>query len=977
MTPFLKELAEHLLKKYPEQLDQVTVVFPNIRAGLFFKKYLSELIDRPIWSPHILSLEDFIKSHSSLQLLDKLSLVFRLYEVYKKHNPKEEGFDRFMYWGDLLLKDFDDIDKYAINAKVLFTDLARQKELDSTFDYLSEEQKNSILEFWKSFEGDPSLQQKSFRQVWNTLYTIYEEFKLILKKEGLAYQGMLYAEVTEQLQAEQLSYGYEKVVFAGFNALNNREEQLITLFIENRDAEVFWDVDAYYVDDEVQEAGLFFRKYRSKKAFSESFPPVLPSHLSNGSSKKKIDIIGVPLSVGQSKLLGQQWRERLEGAGLSDMEKTVVVLPDETLLFSVLHSIPEEVDSINVTMGFPLQGTPLYQFFEHLLALQQHIRTQNNAAHFYHRDVLILLKHPYLRDYNSELASKNIRAIESENKIYLSNDDIFEDEQLYSIIFQEVSKGNAIFDYLIDILLYVTTGNEQEEDVSQKDRPMDSDIFEQEYAYFFYTQLNRLKDIIGQQKIHLDLNGFIRLFRQVMQSVRLPFTGEPLKGLQVMGVLETRNLDFEQVYVLSMNEDIFPASGKLHSFIPYNLRKAYGLPTYDQQDAIYAYLFYRLLQRAEKITLLYNTESGLNIGGEMSRFLLQLMYSDDFSVRRYLLSNTIELREVKEIIIRKDEAVLHDLNRFVLNDGESAKRLTPSALNLYLSCRLRFYFRYVARIYEADTVTEEIDPMAFGNLLHKTMELVYERFIGEKGSGHIMKEDIGTLTGMVDTVLVQAFKEHYGIKEYRPFQFEGRNVIAKAIIRKFALKVLEIDREYAPFEILGLELGEKEGEALTLDFPIENGQRNIGMRGIIDRVDRKGSRVRVLDYKTGKDNKRMGTVASLFDREDDKRNKAAMQTLYYAYLYLENYPAAEGEIMPGVYNSKEMFKESFDMRLEKKVSPNKNSYAPVNDVRPLLDEFKMGLRDLLEEIFDATVPFDQTDDKKSCLTCPYRNICHR
>jgi hypothetical protein len=971
MKPFLKELAEDLYLKYKEKFSDLTVVFPNRRAGIFFRQYLSELIDKPVWAPEIVSVEDFVVGHSDFQVADKLTLVFELYEEYKKMTPLEEGFDRFYFWGEMLLKDFDDIDHYMVNAKDVFINLKNQKELDNAFDYLTEEQKEVIRAFWQSFRPPTSAHQDGFLQLWRILFDLYEKFKAKLASQGIAYTGMVYRDFVEKTQKGELNVTDKQVVFAGFNALSRTEERIFSWFRKHRSAEMYWDTDALYMENEQQEAGMFMRRYLDHPDFGATFQRTW-SRAFEQQNVKQIEIVGVPMEVGQAKKLGEHIMMLMgeDNQGF-DPSQTVIVLPDEQNLFPVLHSLPDAIQKINVTMGFPLRNTPLYGLMEHLLDLQQGARVNHEGKKtFHYKNVLAVLRHPYIMYHDAHVALENIQTIEKENRIYILPEALTgQDGILYQAIFKDLVRVNDVFDYLLDILAIINEG------IIETD--YEYPVLEQEFIYHFYTHLTRLKEIIARQNIELSMPVFLRLFRQLIQSLRLPFSGEPLNGLQVMGVLETRNLDFENVFILSMNEGLFPATGSNHSFIPFNLRKGFGLPVYLQQDAIYAYHFYRILQRARRVFLYYNTEEGQTGGGEMSRFLYQLIYESGLPVRHRVLSNPVALSEIASLTIEKNTSIRKILEKYFVVSGKSQSRLTPSALNTYLDCRMRFYFKYVAGLYESDVVQEEVDPMVFGNLLHRTMELVYKRFIGAKQTSLIHQQDFPVIQKGLDEAIEQAFVEHYGRPSSKKFEFEGRNIIVREIIKKFSSKILESDKAYAPFEIKGLELDGKDG--FRLELPVNyNGQtQHVGLKGIIDRIDLKNEQIRVIDYKTGKDRKEIESIASLFDRDNKNRNKAAMQTMFYGLLYREKFPDQPYRIMPGLYNSKELFADNFDIRLKLKIPDKKGAYEVIEDFSPYRDEFIAGLKGLLEEIFDPAVPFDQTGEVRKCGYCPYIGICNR
>ncbi len=963
IRPYLKELAEQIYADHEHMLDELTLVFPNRRAGLFFRQYLSENLDKPIWSPTIISFEDFVQQLSPIQPLDKLSLIFRLFGAYQKFNPVKEGFEQFYYWGEMLLKDFDELDKYLIDAKHLFVNISKQKALDEVFDFLTEEQRKIILQFWQRIHDHPSREKENFIKIWDILYDVYTHFTKALKADNLGYMGMIYRDVVNRIKQQQISLPFNNIVFAGFNALTGSEERIIEWVIKENKGKISWDIDNYYFKDKRQEAGLFFREYAEKPSFAKSFnqgyPTPILSNIDNDA--KNVTITAVPIGISQAKIVGQHLEEQVSGQAA--FEKTVVVLPEENLLFPVLHALPKAIGKINVTMGFPLKNTSLYSLFEHLIELQINIKQTKDTIFLPHRQVLAILKHPYIRQFDYKLTGKNILEIERFNKIFIHPDSLIQDQTLFPLIFKAIEKGGDIFDYLLAILMVLSA----DEDESDKQ-------LEKEFNYQFFTQLNRLKEVSKEENINLDHESFLRLFRQLIQSLKIPFTGEPLKGLQIMGVLETRNLDFENVFILSMNEGAFPASPKQHSFIPYNLRKGYSLPTFEHQDAMYGYLFYRLLQRAKNINLYYSTEASQGSVGEMSRYLQQIKHESNWEIKHYVLNNEINLPTPKIIVVDKTAKVLKRLESYMISDDKIPNRLTPSAINTYLDCKLKFYLRHLAKVREPEKMEDEIDPKVFGNILHNTMERLYTVFIEEKNTRHITVADFDYLHLILPGVVEWAFKIQYQIPDNKSFSFEGRNVLARAMIMKFATRILKSDANYTPFEILGLE-----AEEFKIDFSLnlDGNLKSIGLKGIIDRIDRKENVIRVIDYKTGKDDKRIENIESLFDPENPKRNKAAMQTIFYSLLYAKSNPDSSKALLPGIFNSKEMFDDSFDIRLKLKSSESKPNYIPMDDVRPNLDTFRQELAGILHEIFSREVKFTQTDNDKICRTCPYVGICHR
>lgn len=981
MKTFLEELAAEVLTHYSDKMDGLTLVFPNRRAGLFFQQHLARQLNQPVWSPTVLTLEEFVQNLSTTKKADTLLLVFELFVIYKKLAPTEESFDKFFFWGEMLLNDFDAVDKYLIDARVLFTNISQLNEYGNSLDFLSPEQINVVQEFWQSFGTTRSRQQQEFIAIWEILPQVYALFRERLQSLGIGYDGMLFREVAEKCKALQLDHQFEHIVFAGFNALNPAEEMLITHFIKNEEARIYWDTDAYFMQDERQEAGQYLRRYARSKTLGPTFPDKHPEHLRN--SNKNIQLVGVPLEVGQAKAMGEKLLQCLQEQQGIRLERTAIVLPGEHMLFPVLHSIPESytdsagnrrpIDTINVTMGYPLRSTPLYSLIELMVELQAAARGEGKTTAFHYRTVLALLRHPYLYYYDTELARQNIHKIEAKNKVFLKPAALDADDMLYPTLFRRIGGIESMFDYLLQVLELINESINEEN--------YEYPTLEQEYIYQFFTHLKRLRELVQQQSLDLQMPVFLKLLRQIMKEQRLPFTGEPLSGLQIMGVMETRQLDFENLFILSMNEGTFPPSPSHGSFIPYNLRRGYGLPTFDQQDALYAYYFYRMIQRAQNVHIFYNTSSAYGLNGERSRLLYQLLYESGLKINQQVLTHPLQLARALPINIPKHDGVQEVLHQHLSRDGEApVRRFTPSAINTYLDCPLRFYFKYVAGIKEPEEVQEEVDPAVFGNLVHRAMEILYKEHITRKGGVALMEpEDLRQLHKGLPEVVDRAFAEHYGVDEV---SFTGRNYIIRNIVEKLGKAILRCDEAYAPFEIVALESESRfKGEGteqnryrMEVPIAIQDRRYRVGIKGIIDRIDRKEGKVRILDYKTGQDEKRFESMESLFDRENLSRNKAAMQTMLYSLLYLNVHPQEEDRVIPGLYNSRELFSAGFDVRLELKTD---RGYMPVQDIRPYAEDYLSQLQSLLEEIFNPGVPFYQTDNLRKCSYCAYRGMCHR
>lgn len=952
MESFLKELARQIYKENPV-LDPVTVVFPNRRAALYFRKHLSEIIDKPLFAPTLITIEEFISSFSAWQVPDKLELIHRLHKSYQEvvaaTASKSEPFDQFYFWGDMLLRDFDELDKYLINAEQLFKDLRNFKELDAGFDYLTEEQRKFLTGFWQSFEENLTDNKQKFIEVWTKLFNLYKTFKHQLEAEGIAFEGMLHRQVAETISSEVTNkYNPAKVMFAGFNALTKAEEMIVSYFVD-RGSQVFWDGDEYYVNNDRQEAGMFFREYQQHPVLKRTYPSSFPSHFR---ADKTLRVFGSAQPAGQSKLMGQIIKEQLEKGMLP--EQTLIVLPDEKLLMPVLYSIPEEVDKLNVTMGFGLNSTPFYSLIELLVELQ----IGKKKDHFNHRQVLAILGHPYVVAADALASHAKRKEILSHNWVFIPQGFLATARPLHRLVFGDMEEG---------LLSYITTIIRE---IGSFDSITDLD---KEFAFQFIKLINRIQDVIGEpaketsgdarEKVK-SLKSFLRLLRQLVRAQKIPFSGEPLQGMQVMGVLETRNLDFKNVFILSLNEGAFPSFGGKGSYIPFNVRRAYGLPTVEHQDAIYAYLFYRVLQRAENIFLFYNTETDVLGQGEMSRYLQQLIFESGLKIEKQILHNPVQPSAIMPISITKTDEV-HRALAMMSETPARFRGISPSAINTYIECRLKFYFRYVAHIKEPKEVEEDIDARVLGNFLHKVMERFYKGLYAKKKNKSVEQGDFEGMDTVIDQLIDEVFIAEYRLDPTLKVDYEGQRLIVKEIVKRFAKGILDKDKLHAPFVMEGIE---QEGLLYTMKIDHAPGFAVIG--GKIDRVDRKENLLRIIDYKTGKDSLSFDTVASLFAR-DEKRNKAAFQTLLYALLYRSNHPATQDmQLVPGLINRDYLFGDGTDFGLKMK-------RQSVENANHLLPEFELLLKETLEEIFDPNKQFDQTTLLEHCKFCSYKNICYR
>jgi len=954
MDSFLRETAQDLLNR-GGQLRNMTIILPNRRAGLFFTRHLGQLIQGPAWMPAIKTIEELFNDIARLRPADSLTLIFELYQVYSQLHPSPEPFDRFYFWGELILKDFNDLDQFMVDASKLYHQLSEIKEIETDWSFLTEHQIALIQAFWRSFEGKESHHKDKFLKFWELLAPLYDAFQASLKVAGLAYPGMIYRKVAESLM--NLPTPDSNYIFVGFNAFTLTEKKLIKHYIASFDAEIYWDLDAYYVGDLQQESGLFFREYLKDPILGPTFPEELPRRI--GKEKIRIKTYATPLKVTQANLTGSILAQV---GNFENLEETVIILPDEQLLFPLLNTLPAGINKVNVTMGYPIKNTPIYTFLESVLELQRYIKVADDELFFYHKPVVDLLSSVYLRNENPALSLQLRTKIQATNQVYVAQEILTAGGRLYALIFKKYIHSDLL-PGLMELIQVLAELSEE-------------DGLDRSYLFQCYKQLNRLRDLLSNRsEVAVSLEFVIRIFRQIFREVKLPFEGEPLEGLQIMGVLESRNLDFRRVIICHMNEGSFPPSASLNSMVPFNLRRAFGLPVQEQNDAIYGYTFYRLLHRAEEVHLIYTTAGEQGRAGEKSRYLYQLSEElglDKEEMKEEVVFVPVDIKSREAISIQKNPAILKLMKRYLVNEaGGAAVAVSPSALSVWLDCRLKFYFKYIAELAEEEAVSEEVDPAVFGNLVHGALENLYLGFIARKKRNVLTQDDFPSLKDFVFPAIEKAIRKQYFLEEDDALKLTGHLTIARDVLQKYLLRILELDAVSAPFEIISLEAERK----YKAQFPIETpyGTQTVLLGGIIDRVDKREGIIRLIDYKSGKDSKQFQSIASLFNREHKNRNKAAKQTLFYGLLYHHNFPENTLPLKPALLNLRDIFAVDFSPYLELK-EPRAKALV-IENYLDYKEAFESHLRELLEELFSPDIPFDQTKDIEKCAYCPYAVIC--
>lgn len=957
METFLKQVAHDLYNKTEGNFTKVAIVFPNKRASLFFNEYLAQESDRPIWSPTYVSISELFRQSSDLSIADPIKLVCDLYKVFQKATGSKETLDDFYFWGEMLIADFDDADKNMADTHALFSNLKDLNELMDNYDFLEEGQKEALSQFFHNFSINQVTELKQrFISMWNVLGDIYAEYKALLESQSIAYEGMLYRQVIEQLDVEALPYN--KYIFVGFNVLNKVEHTLFKKLNEAGKAMFYWDYDTFYLNKTPHEAGEFIRRNL------RDFPSELPaSFFDNLNQPKEVTFIESPTENGQVRYLPQWIRENLT----SQEKETAVVLCNEALLQPVLHALPDNVKHINITMGFPLSQTPAYSFVNALMELHTSGYNSNNGRYLF-AEVISVLKHPYTRQLSPE-AEKLEQTLTRDNRFYPLPSELKQDNVL-ELLFTPRRNNLDLCSMLSEALKEVAV-------IYQQQAASHSDAFDQLYReslFKTYTLVNRFHTLIESKELNVQAGTFQRLLTRVMSSSSIPFHGEPAIGMQVMGVLETRNLDFRHLIMLSVNEGQLPKAGGDSSFIPYNLRKAFGMTTIDHKIAVYAYYFYRLMQRAEKVTLVYNTATdGIN-RGELSRFMLQFLIEWGYPVLRKQLEAAQSPQDSTPIIIEKTPDIMERMKSVFDIRNNPKALISPSALNCYLDCPLKFYYKYVALLSAPDEVTADIDSAKFGSIFHYAAEHIYKDLTAH--GKLISKENLETL--LKDEVRLQTYVDN-GFKELffnlppneQP-EYNGIQLINSAVIVKYIQQLLRNDLRYAPFTFIGSE--QRIFENIEICTSTGDIQSRIG--GIIDRIDSKGESLRIVDYKTGGDADTPANVQSLFI-PDKKRSNYVFQTFLYASIVCKKLREKNDSrlVAPALLYIHRAASEKYSPVIQ--MGEPRKPKEPVDNFAQYEGDFRENLKTLLEDIFNPDISFTQTEIEDKCAYCDFRALCKK
>lgn len=954
---FLEKVAYKLREHHADELQRQTVVLPSRRAGLYLARSLSRLSDKPQWSPRMLTVSELFSSFTDLTPAENETLIFELYRVYKKRYGEEMSFDDFWSWAEVIINDFNDIDLYLADAEKLYGNINDLKEIDAKFGGLTEEQTEIIRGFWKSFNpgATGSEARSKFQSVWQKLAPLYTDFRSVMLERRQAGDGMLCRDVAERALNGTLKVP-EGVTWhiVGLNALNNCEKVLFRHLKSLGQAKFYWDDAHFFMKDPDHKASVFMRENQR----------IFENELDSDGARDEVmprgewQIIDTPSDTAQARMVSQI----LEGNGINDdgdLTGTAIILADEKLLMPVLTSLPQSVHDVNVTMGHPFRFTSLYSFLKQLLALIRSARVTKTGTTFRSEEVIALLRHQYFRLLAGDKGDKVISAIVSGNMIRVSEAMLTASLPMKRL-FAVPASGTEIPEHLAGVMEMIEAATfeaETEGIMLSTDR---------EYLRMAMSSTLRLANLFRTYNFELKTETCIRLLDRVFRKLIVPFSGEPLKGIQIMGVLETRALDFKKIIFLSLNEGIFPGISYDNTYIPYNIRRAFGLPTLNEHESIYSYYFFRLLRKPDKGWFMYNSTSQGLTSGEMSRYLVRMSYSPLFSPGH----STLHISVGRSRMIPGRIAKETEHNRALLNlygtGSEGKKYLSPSAVNTWVNCRMRFYYRYVCGMPEEETVEKDIDQRRFGNIMHDALQRIYEPLKGAPEAAAAIGRMASDRDLIRNTIIAAATAE---MKWDSETLMAGKGVIITDVLERYLSELLRYDAMDTRLVLLHLE--DEFSGIRTVSTGTEEAQIRIGGRA--DRVDKTGGAVRVVDYKTGTPKKEAVTPEDLFDEEKEKRNDAFLQALLYCTLIRDSHH--DTIVLPAIYWVQQLSSRDF------------TPYAPVAGLdgpeadRQEWDRFLTAFSDELDmtlnRIFSENEDYVMTRFERRCTYCPYRMLCRR
>ena len=933
---FLKTIAKQLIDRYADSLDEVVVVMPSRRSGLFLKRYLGEAAGRTIWAPRVMTFEELIETLSETVVPESIPLLFAFYSVYQElEGADAQPFEEFMTWGQQLLNDFNEVDGQLVDAPQLFR-------------FVNE---TRALELWNPSNEGLSNVQEQYLQFWEALGRYYLSLRKNLEAQNLGWAGLAARKAVEQLEKQAPNTPFElegrtwkKLIFVGHYALNKAQERILKILLVQGKAEVFWDTDAYYTNNPAQEAGEYFSGIKNRFSnfpfrFEESYLSQLP---------KTIEVTGVAGNIGQARLAGQL----LASIPESESTETVVVLANQSLLVPVLQALPDHFEHVNITMGYPLKNTVLHSLWTAILQLHDNANRWGRSGSFYFRDVLAVLNHPFLKHLPDgfQLGQAALKAIRTRNRVWLTP------KELKALLPEEMHPAFApletLFEDWQDQPLLALKALQQlvgvfRDRLSATKTAMDLPSLELEYLYRYHLVIQQLLRLVTNQGTMSSLRTLRLFFNRMVGQEHLTFYGEPLQGLQLMGMLETRALDFKNVILLSANEDQLPEGKNQSSFIPYDLRREFALPTYCERDGVYAYHFYRLLQRTERLQVIYNTEPDTLGGGEKSRFITQILeelpkVNPKVKIKESIVRLPVVKEEMKVSMVQKTPEIIEGIDAFM------KRGLSPSALNKYVNCPLDFYYNYVAGIRESDEVEETIEASTLGDFVHQVLEDFYTPKVNQV----VAEADIKAMLKQAAAKTEAVFLTRFNRKEIS----NGKNLLTLRVAIRFVETFLR-------GELAQLKKWEGEGSRLSilalekeLSREIRVGERHIRLIGKADRMDRVSNHLRIIDYKTGvvyPQELRLKSIETIFS---DPAASKARQLMMYAYLY---HAQSQDSVLSGITSMRKLSEGLMPLSIEGETMLD----------TAVTEHFGTFLHEMIREIYDPNLPFQHRAESPYCRFC--------
>ncbi len=951
MISFLSELAKEVYSVHGHHLDDLCIVFQNRRAGLYFKHFLSIEAAKTTWAPKVLTIEEFVFELNPVQIVEPVMLLFEFYSTYKKAGGGD-SFEQFAQWGEILLKDFDEIDSYMVATDKLFRHLNEAK----------------AIEQWDPGSKTLTDYQQRYLRFWESFEDLYVALRDHLIRENKAYKGMALRQAAESIEKRISDKPWKQIIFAGFNALSLSEEKIFRTLLKLNRARIIWDMDTYYIRNENQEAGHYIRKYLREWKIAD--PRWEKDFLL--SEKKNIHIIGVSKQVGQAKVAG----DLLQSSRLSvnTADQTAVVLADETLLFPMLHSLPASIGDVNVSMGLSLKFTPIFSLFESLFEMQEHMLhvngdTKNDNVKFHYKDVIAVLSHPLMQMADRESVNPSFRALI--NRIYKENILFLNPSQIHSFIkdtspsfeitvFQPWTNSQDALNSLFDIGLYLNR--------MLTDQRAEHKDFELESLFRFNSVIVELQTLFKKYDSALELKSLRILLTELLTSTRIPFSGEPLKGLQVMGMLETRTLDFENVIMLSVNENTLPASKAQQSMIPFDIKRAYGLPTYREKDAIFAYNFYRSIQRAKNIYLIYNSETDDFGKGEKSRFVTQLVHElpkynphirqEDIHESFLTVATSLPHAGKRDHFnIVKNDKIVEDLERLC------ATGISPSALNTFINCTLQFYFQYLVRLSETEEIEETIEANTFGSAVHHMLEKLFVPFEGKT----LEPDDIDRMRELIPSLAEESFRHFMKNADLQ----HGKNYLLIRVATRLIGNLLKSEKRRVAdalqngsgIRILALE----KKVYCDINLQLNDQKKFIKLKGKMDRIESVNDKLRVIDYKTGRVEDKELKVDLISELFGNPVYAKSFQLLMYGYIFAKSSDVADPQMMAAIYPLRKLSEGMKYVRIASNETLTSETFK----------NFEEQLQVLLTQIVDPKTVFKQTDDTQRCRFCKFISLCKR